>query len=125
MQSAGLAPWPGQAAHEYAQEAVKPYGGNLQNHRAKDIRGVQGDFDWIFTMTREQAAQLQQMRPEWKDKIFSLPEFLAETEGIADPIGTNQVNYDSLAWRLYRMLTKLKRRLVKGESSAEPEETGE
>lgn len=125
VQSAGLAAWPGQAAQEYAVEAVKPYGGDLQNHRSKDIREVQDEFDWIFTMTRSQAAQLRQLRPEWKDKIFSLPQFLGEEEDIADPIGTNQVNYDSLAWRLHRLLTQLKTRLVEGESSAEPEETGE
>ena len=124
-ESGGLSSWPGQAAQEYAQEAVKPYGVNLENHRSQDVRDIRGDFDWIFTMTRAQALQLQKMRPEWENKIFSLPAFLGEDEDIADPIGTNQVNYDSLAWRLYRMLTQLKSRLVEDESSAEPEETGE
>ncbi|WP_053960539.1 hypothetical protein [Sulfobacillus thermosulfidooxidans] len=121
VESAGLAAWPGQAAQEYAIEAVKPYGGNLQQHRSQDVRDVKGEFDWIFTMTGSQAEQLKHMRPEWEDKIFVLPQFLGEEEDIADPIGTNQVSYDSLAWRLYRLLSQLKTRLVDEDSSAKPE----
>ncbi len=126
VQSAGLATWPDQTAQEYAIEAVKPYGGELRQHRSTDVRQIKdNDFDWIFTMTRSQAEALKQVRPEWEDRIFALPQFLGEDDDIADPIGTNQVSYDSLAWRLYRLLSQLKTRLVDDESSAEPKETGE
>ncbi|POB09762.1 protein tyrosine phosphatase [Sulfobacillus sp. hq2] len=121
--SAGVAAWPGQAAEEFAQEAVKPYGGDLSRHRSRDVSNLDEDYYLILTMTTSQAQTVRRLRPKWADKTFVLPQFLGEGGEITDPLGTNQVYYDSLAWRLYRLLARLKEKL--GQDYCAKAETGE
>ncbi len=123
-ESAGVAAWTGQCAHDYAVEAVLPYGADLKRHRSRDLHDVQTDFDLIFVMTYAQAREVGQIRPQWEQKTHVLPEFLGQEGEITDPLGSNQVYYDSLAWRLYRLLILLKEQL-KRNTSANAAETGE
>lgn len=124
VESAGILAWPGQAAEEYAAEAVKPYGGDLANHRSRRLPEVDQDFSLILTMTSAQAEEIRRMRPQWAQKTSVLPQFLGEQGEITDPLGTNQVYYDSLAWRLYRLLSRLKEKIGE-DSGANAAETGE
>jgi protein-tyrosine-phosphatase len=123
-ESAGVAAWPGQSAQEYAVEAVRPYGADLEHHRSRDLHHIQSEFDLIFVMTYAQAREVGQIRPQWQAKTHVLPAFLGQEGEIGDPLGSNQVYYDSLAWRLHRLLTLLKEQLGQ-EASANAAETGE
>lgn len=107
VQSAGVAPWPGQAAQPYAVEAVEAYGANLTRHEARDIKDIVREPLWVFTMTQTQADQVKAIRPEWAERTMRLTDFVGESDDIKDPIGLSQTAYDNLASQLHKLLVKL------------------
>lgn len=109
--SAGVSAWSGQAAAAYAVEAVKGYGADLSDHRARDLTEVIESPQWVVTMTRGQAHRVRRLRPEWQNKIYLLSE-LADDEGdVHDPIGQSREAYQAVCDRLYDLLERLSGRI--------------
>lgn len=88
--SAGIYAPEGEQASSGAIEALKEVGLDLSNHRARRLT-VQmiEDADYVFTMTRNHKDNILYFLPEVKEKVFTLKEFIGDTENpdILDPFG--------------------------------------
>jgi protein-tyrosine-phosphatase len=58
-------------------------------------------------MTREQAAEVVRMRPEWESRVELLTEAAGETGDIPDPLGAGIEVYRGLAERLLGLMRKI------------------
>ncbi len=104
-ESRGLAvSFPSPAA-ENAKEAVKKYGGNLENHFSRQITldDIE-DFSAIVTMTSSHKAMLKSAVDS--DKIVTLAEFAGESGDIADPYGGDLSLYEITAEMIYNYIKK-------------------
>jgi protein-tyrosine phosphatase len=105
------------AAH--AKKVVQAYGGNLDSHRARDVRELAEEPRWVLTMTRAQAERLVAVRPEWAEKIYVLTEFVGEHGDISDPVGQDLAVYQRVAEELDRLLEKVHQRLTEEGAGAD------
>lgn len=110
-ESAGVSAWTGLPAAAHAQEAVKRYRASLKDHRARDLRDVQGTFDYVITMTRAQRERVVEIRPQWAQKTYVLSELVGQSGDIVDPAGQDLDAYTAVAEEIYRLLQKLKNQL--------------
>ena len=96
--------FPSQAA-ENAKEAVKKYGGNLDEHFSRQITldDIE-NFDHIVTMTASHKAMLKSAIDS--DKIITLAEFAGETGDVADPYGGDLALYEMTAEMIYKYIDK-------------------
>ena len=111
--SAGVSAWSGLSAAGHAKTVVKSYGVSLDQHRARDLSEVEGDFDWIVTMTASQRDRVTELRPEWAHKTVLLAELAGESGDGADPAGQDLDAYRAVAEEIYRLLQKVKGKLGK------------
>lgn len=92
-------------AAENAKEAVKKYGGNLENHFSKQITldDIE-NFDAIVTMTASHKEMLLSVVNS--DKIVTLAEFAGESGDVADPYGGDLSLYEMTAEMIYNYINK-------------------
>ncbi len=114
VESAGVSAWTGLLAAPHARQVVAGYQASLDHHRARDLSEVEGNFDWVITMTQSQKDRVVRMKPEWKERTMTLSEMVGESGDILDPAGQNLEAYKAVAEEIYRLLQKLKVRLDEG-----------
>lgn len=100
--SAGTAAWDGSPASPNAVEAVKAYGIDLSQHKAKRVTmDIINQADLILTMTHGHKAQLAALFPASRDKLYTLYEYIGDkTRNVDDPIGGNLAVYQACAAEL-------------------------
>ena len=105
IESAGLFANDGDPASENAVAAMKDYGVDLSEHRAKTINGeLLEQVDLALTMT---ASHKMMLLEYLGDKVHTLCEF-AETSGdIPDPYGGDPEEYKICAEKIYDALLKV------------------
>jgi L-threonylcarbamoyladenylate synthase len=108
--SAGTVPTAGMRATPQAVEAVKAFGADLTQHRARHITiELINQADLIFTMTGRHARSITAMVPSAAEKL----ENLDPDHDIEDPVGGDQELYSSLAAQMLKFLeAKLRNRTL-------------
>ncbi len=106
--SAGIAALPGQPAAENAIKALSDTPG-LNEHVSRQIdEDILSEADLVLTMTRDQRQYLHRMSPGHAHKIFTLRQYVGESEGdIADPFGAGLDTYKSAAKEISQLLNVL------------------
>lgn len=112
--SGGTAAFGGQGASQNAILALEEMGIDLKSHRSKGVtRQMVDEADLVLTMTRSHKAQLLAVKPDSKDKIFTLAEYCADDSStdILDPFGGDLNIYkrcrDEIADNLKKLIDKL------------------
>ncbi len=126
--SAGIYADFGSPAATYAEDAVRNlYGADLGNHRSrKTTRQILAENDLVLGMTREHAAYMRSNFPEFKDRIYSIFEYLGLTgtsapvqkdpttrSDIPDPYGRNLSVYENTAAVLKDLIDAMFPKLLK------------
>lgn len=95
-ESRGMAVGFPSTAAENAKEAVKKYGGNLDEHFSRQITldDIE-NFDAIVTMTASHKEML--LNAVQSDKIMTLAEFAGESGDVTDPYGGDIALYEETA----------------------------
>ncbi len=92
-------------AAENAKEAVKKYGGNLENHLSRQLTVDDiENYSRIITMTASHKEML--LSVVQSEKIVTLAEFAGETGDVADPYGGDLALYEMTAEMIYRYIVK-------------------
>lgn len=105
IESAGIFADDGASASVGAYTAMKKYGIDLSEHRAKSITTeLLEQCDLVLTMTEGHKAQLLPYAPE---KVKTLAEFAGISGDIADPYGGNDEVYEASAEQIWHVLLKV------------------
>jgi protein-tyrosine phosphatase len=110
--SAGVSAWSGLPASSQARAVVKGYQASLDDHRARDLSDVDGTYDFVLTMTREQRRRVVDQRPDWAGRTFVLSEWVGESGDVVDPAGQDFEAYVAVAEEIHHLLQKLKGKLA-------------
>ncbi|NLM12986.1 MAG: low molecular weight protein arginine phosphatase [Epulopiscium sp.] len=110
--SRGISVFFSSGASEYAHQAMKEYGLNLDTHKSKQIEPKDiEDVDLILTMTNSHKQYLHHNFPAHKGKIFTLKEFVEESGDVEDPFGGQIKEYRSCAENLHQLVQKLVKKI--------------
>lgn len=94
-----------------AKEVMKEYNVDLSIHRATNIRSSNiKEMDLILCMTENHKKELIYIYPELKEKIYTLKEYVRETEDgidIKDPWGYEITTYRKCAVDIDKYLEKI------------------
>mgnify|MGYP000158791910 CR=1 FL=1 len=94
-----------------AKEVMKEYGVDLSSHRATNtMKSNIKDMDLILCMTVNHKRELIYMYPELKEKIYTLKEYVGDTENgldIKDPWGYGLATYRMCAAEIDKCLDKI------------------
>ena len=108
VSSAGISAFPGQAASENAIKVMSEYGLVLRNHISRQIsEKMLSEADLILTMTKAQKGTLISNFPVYKEKIFTLTEYVGDSNDILDPFGSDIIVYRECAMQLTEAVMKL------------------
>lgn len=100
--SAGTAAGYGSAATEYAEQAVKPFGGDLSAHASRPVSvSMVEDADRVYVMTARHKKVLEEWMPEQGEKIQLLDPAGRDVE---DPVGGPPEVYRASARRICEAL---------------------
>lgn len=114
IKSAGTSAYEGQGASPNAILAVKELGADLVGHRARLVtEELVDEADLVLAMTESHKQQLLSMRPDARNKIFTLAEFASQqNQNISDPFGGNLERYKECRNELNNHLRKLLNKLL-------------
>ncbi|MBR5809036.1 MAG: low molecular weight protein arginine phosphatase [Clostridia bacterium] len=105
IESAGIFANDGETASSQAITAMKEYGIDLSEHRAKTInQELLEECDLVLTMTNAHKMMLKQYLG---DKVYTLMEFAGENGDVPDPYGKDTDEYKKCAESLYEALLKV------------------
>lgn len=105
IESAGLFAVDGALASVGAYNAMKKYGIDLSEHRAKNITPkLLEQSDLVLTMTQAHKAQLLPYAPE---KVKTMTEFAGISGNIDDPFGGSDKVYEASAEQIWHTLLKV------------------
>jgi protein-tyrosine phosphatase len=100
--SAGTAALEGHGAHEFARDALEPFGLDLGEHRAQQItRTLVADAALVVTATRRQRDDLRYFFPDDAEKIVSFDDATGLGE-LTDPYGDGATAFVKTAELLRR-----------------------
>lgn len=115
VSSCGIFAEDGDGATYYSIEAMKEYGIDLKKHKATNVKNANIEqMDLILCATRSHKQELQQMYPEWKEKIYTIKEYAKYEEenlDIRDPWGYDIEVYRFCASQLETCVGKIIERL--------------
>lgn len=115
IQSAGLFAETGAPASDNAVTALKRYGIDLSNHRAKQVtEELLRQCDLVLTMT---AAHKSVLAPVLGDKVFTLAEYSGASGDVADPYGSDLEEYEAAAAKLYDLLVDAAEKMADSEAT--------
>jgi protein-tyrosine-phosphatase len=105
--SAGLCALSGSPPSPNAKKAMAKRGLSLEGHRASQLsRKDLADAYLVLTMTQSQKQELNNLHPEFSDKVFTLAEFADSGRDVADPYGKSEAHYDMCADALESLIQK-------------------
>lgn len=105
IESAGLFAGVGDQASQNAVTAMKDYGIDLSNHRAKNVTAeLLKECDLVLTMT---ASHKMALAEYVGDKVYTLCEFARVGGDIPDPYGGDEKTYKKCADKIYEVLLKV------------------
>lgn len=112
--SGGISAFDGDGATAGAVMAVKKYNASLLGHRARRLsKEILDNADIVLCMTGTHKAFIESAYPEYRDKIYTLYEFIGEDGQVTDPFGGDNRVYDKCAEQIYNALVKVIDRLNK------------
>jgi protein-tyrosine-phosphatase len=96
--SAGVAVYGSTPASDYAQAAMRNAGIDISSHMSlqineKDIK----DAYLVLCMTGRHADHLRECYPHYKEKIYSLAQYLHNNKNVSDPYGLGYEEYKKTA----------------------------
>ena len=105
--SAGIYAFTGSAASENSINVMDEIGIDISNHVATLIEEKHLiESDLILTMTLDQKNELVLQYPSYKDKVFTLSEYIGEDQDIFDPFGGEIEVYKECLDQLVRYIDK-------------------
>lgn len=111
IDSCGIYANTGESATSNAIMAIKEYGVNMENHRAKSIYDVNIlEYDLVITLTSSHKENLLALFPSIKGKVFTLKEYAdpdIKYKDIDDPWGYGLTVYKSCAKEIVEYVDKL------------------
>lgn len=115
VSSAGISAFPGQSASENAIKVMSEFGLVLRNHISRQIsEKMLSKADLVLTMTRAQKSTLISNFPSYKEKIFTLMEYVGDSNDILDPFGSDINVYRECAVQLTEAVMKLLSKVKEG-----------
>lgn len=101
----------GDKATDNAIMAIKEYGVNMQNHRAKNISDIDITlYDLIICLTNQHKQSVISLYPSLKDKVLTLKEYVdpnVNYKDVDDPWGYNINIYKACAKEIVEYVDKL------------------
>ena len=111
IDSCGIYASTGETATNNAITAIKDYGVNMSNHRAKSIYDINlSEYDLIITLTEKHKDILLRLFPNERNKIYTLKEYVEPNikyKDIDDPWGYGLSVYKSCAKEIVEYVDKL------------------
>lgn len=105
IKSRGISVFPLEPAQEYANEALKKYGLNLEGHFSKQFADEDAQNNpLILTMTKQHKLYLLNHYPFLKDNVYGISEYINESGDVIDPYGKSQEAYNACAKQLYSII---------------------
>ncbi|HHT51275.1 MAG TPA: low molecular weight protein arginine phosphatase [Eubacteriaceae bacterium] len=122
VKSAGLMVFEKGPAHPNAIKVTKDKGIDISDHTSQQLTlELMERADLILTMTQSHRDQIIIVEPKYKDKVYTLLEFIqeeGETENvdIADPFGLSKEEYEKtaqqLTWAIEKALPKIIKKIL-------------
>jgi len=117
IMSAGTMAWPGSPAAEQAVQALAAQGIDITHHRATMLtQQAIAQADLILTMTANHKEQVQFIKPDATDKIYTLTEYTGAEGDITDPFGQPVEIYQNCAQQLEQLITKALDKLLQNKA---------
>ena len=109
IESAGVFAEEGEAASEYAIQAMSEMGIDLTSHRTQPVsEDLLSKADVVLTMTNGQKMLVEQYAPE---KTFTLNEYAGLMGDISDPFGGDIEEYRETAQEIYDAVVDMAEKL--------------
>ncbi len=106
--SRGTSVYMEEKANPLAKNAAKAYSSDLEEHFSKAFSEKDAEkSEIVLTMTLRHKEYLKEKYPKYKDKIFTIKEYVGEKGDIADPFGKNKEAYEACAKELYDLINKI------------------
>ena len=115
VKSAGLITQENIPVNEKSVKALDKINIDISNYKSNTTtkEGL-AEADLVLTMTRNHKEMLIQTVPEYKDKIYTLSEYVGDNnEDIDDPFGMPQKFYNKTSLEIYEKISKLVDKLKK------------
>ncbi len=111
IDSAGTAVFMPTSASQYAIETMQAYKLDISTHQSKQVtRDLIEQADLVLTMTKGHKINLLKMT-DAKDKIYTLAEYVEETQDISDPFGGDLQTYQQCAQEISHLMNLLCKKL--------------
>ena len=96
--SAGVAAYSSTTASDYAQMAMKNAGIDISNHKSSQINEKHiKEADLVLCMTAKHADYLREHFFQYKEKIYSIAQYLHIDKNVSDPYGLGYEEYKTTA----------------------------
>lgn len=106
--SAGINAFENQSASKGSKFAMNEEGINLEFHKSKNINeAIMKENDLILTMTMSHKNILNHYFPEYREKIFTLSEYVKEKQDVLDPFGSDLKTYIIVKDQIKNLIKKL------------------
>lgn len=111
VKSAGISVFQKSGANPKSIKVTKDMGIDITNHTSQALtEELVEKSDLILTMTQSHKQQILIVKPQVKDKVFTLLEFIQEDKkediDIFDPFGLSEEEYEKTAQQLLETLEK-------------------
>ncbi|MGM9926988.1 MAG: low molecular weight protein arginine phosphatase [Bacillus sp. (in: firmicutes)] len=113
VKSAGVYAMDGQEASTYAKEVLKDHGIPHSHHStALSLKEIEW-ATYILTMTRGHAETIKDMYPTYRNKVYTLKEFVDNRSSydVVDPYGGEKWHYQQTYAELMQLIDVLVRKL--------------
>ncbi len=108
VKSAGVFALKGQSASIHAQQALAEKGISIQHAASPLQEEIVMWADYVLTMTNDHKQAAVHSYPEYKDKVYTLYEFVQKSsKNIADPYGGTLVEYRETLNEIEQLLREL------------------
>jgi protein-tyrosine-phosphatase len=115
IKSAGIYANPGDVASENAILAIKEMDLDLSNHISRRLtKELLMESDLVLTMTNGHKSSILSLFPTFKEKVFTIFEYIGENGEVADPFGGDIVSYRKTAVQLKNVIDKILYKIKEG-----------
>lgn len=115
IKSAGIYAAAGYGASYNAIQAMKEIGLDLSCHISKPLSyELLEESDLVLTMTKGHKSSILSLYPAFKEKVFTLFEYIGENGEVADPVGGNIEVYRKTAVQLKNVIVKVFYKIKEG-----------
>ncbi len=92
----------------HAVKVMKEYEADIEEHTAKPLTEADlTEADLVLTMTKAHKRMIFSLYPGFKEKIFTLSEYVGEEGDVHDPFGGGSDEYAECARQLHDLVSRI------------------